>query len=96
MSNSDGVALVDNRATGIIANPEVAALSDTGDTPLTAEIAETDDSYLFQGETYFYDFFALPVDSPINTGDIVNLTLTSEDFDPILMILDSEGKCFRS
>ena len=90
-SGANGLVLEDIGGTGVITNNEVDTLIPTEDEGLTASLNDTDDTYIYQSETYYYDFFALPADSSLDAGDIVTVSLSSDDFDPILMILDAEG-----
>ena len=74
---------------GIITNERVERL--TGGL-MTGSLSDSDDSYTYKNQNYYYDFYALPVDSSINPGDTINITLTSDEFDPLLMLLNSEGE----
>ncbi len=60
-----------------------------------AALTTDDNSYIFQNEKVFYDFYSLPVENQIDSGDIVNITVSSSDFDPLLMVLDSKGNVLK-
>jgi hypothetical protein len=60
-----------------------------------AALTTGDNSYIFQNEKVFYDFYSLPVGNQIDSGDIVNITVSSSDFDPLLMVLDSKGNVLK-
>ena len=54
------------------------------------DLSSEDDSYTYNDNKYFYDLYSLDK-SVFNSGDIANVTLTSEDFNPLLFVLDSRG-----
>ena len=59
---------------------------------VNASLSDTDNSYIFNEERYFYDFYSLPIEGEIEPGDIVQITASSDDFDPLLFVLDSRGE----
>ncbi|WP_019505776.1 hypothetical protein [Pleurocapsa sp. PCC 7319] len=58
---------------------------------VTGSLSDTDNSYISDNETYYYDFYSFPVETVIEPGDIVTINISSSEFDPLLMILDSKG-----
>ena len=60
--------------------------------PLTTSesLESTDNSYTFNGEEYFYDFYSLD-SGTFSEGDTVEFTLNSSTFSTALFLLDSRG-----
>ena len=54
------------------------------------DLSDRDNSYIFKSDEYFYDLYSID-GNVFETGDITNITLTSEDFDSLLFVLDSRG-----
>ena len=91
LSNPTNANISDAQGIGIITNEEVDSLAPTSDTPLVGKLDNSDDSYTYKDKKYYYDFYALPVDSTIGSGDTIEITLTSDNFEPMLMLLNSQG-----
>ncbi len=92
LTNADNATISDGQGRGIITNEAVdTLLPGTINGSLSNSDDDSDDTYIYDDESYSYDFYALPVDSDIDPGDIINITLTSQTFAPLLMILNSDG-----
>ena len=57
---------------------------------IDGDLSDRDNSYIFKGDEYFYDLYSID-GNVFGTGDIANITLTSEDFNSLLFVLDSRG-----
>ena len=60
------------------------------DQDIDGDLDSRDNSYIYDDDRYFYDLYSLD-QSVFNSGDIANVTLTSNDFNPLLFVLDSRG-----
>ena len=67
----------------------ITNLTANGD--ISSSLSDEDRSYIHEDETFFYDFYSLPIENEIEPGDIVKLDISSSDFEPILFVLDSKG-----
>lgn len=56
------------------------------------ELTTTDNSYIFNDQTYYYDFYSITdLIRDLEPGDLVDINLSSVGFDPLLFVLDSRG-----
>jgi hypothetical protein len=71
----------------------------TPDDDLANPALTTDDnSYIFNDETYYYDFYSIQKDliQGLAPGDTVNIKFSSDAFEPMLFVLDSRGNVINS
>lgn len=55
-------------------------------------LSTTDNSYIFNDGTYYYDFYSIEdLTRDLEPGDLVDIDLSSGAFDPLLFVLDSRG-----
>ena len=55
-------------------------------------LSTTDNSYIFNDGTYYYDFYSIEdLTRDLEPGDLVDINLSSGAFDPLLFVLDSRG-----
>lgn len=64
-------------------------------TSINGSLDNDDKFYIFNDERFFYDLYSLALDD-FGSGDGFAIRLTSEDFDPLLFILDSKGNVLQS
>ena len=91
LSNAVNAEILDGQGMGIIQNQLVNTLEPTLDGASIGNLDNTDDFYTHNGQNYYYDFYAVPYDSLMDSGDTVQVTVSSDDFDPMLMVLDGSG-----
>ena len=70
---------------------ETIAIVESG-TDISGDITNQDNSYIFNRERYYYDFYSIDdVVDDLESGDLVDINVDADGFDPLLFVLDSEG-----
>ena len=57
------------------------------------QLDNNDNSYIFNNEEYYYDFYSL---EGANPGEQIEINLTASDFNSVLFVLDSRGNVLES